>query len=222
MTTFQTYHGMLMSSRFSDVISPERIEAIDGMALTRRQPQAPWKAYQLSLREPLTKDDREPRGGFYRYKVLLRLDDATLLVCAADREVSTRLTSYEFAGAFHGLLKPLRIDVEQLVKDTVTVGGEYALSAVHVTVPASGKQLRSISYYGQNVIAATLFQSTLADVAPYAARLREIVTNRDVVVVRSTGQVAVPRESFGSGMPIEKAISYLRRHGYLRGVSRHE
>lgn len=222
MTVSTTYHGALLSTRYTAVLSMARILETEGFTQTPRQPAAPWSSFTFSSREPLTSDDRPARRGLFRYKVLVRLDDDYVLVCSPDREVLSRLLSYELVGSFQGLLRPLRVDVERLVIEVSSAGGEYVLSAVHVTAPAFGKQLRSISYYGANVTGAELFQSNLSSVAPYAVRLRNVITNRDVIVIRSTGQVTIPRESFGESMPVERAMAFLRHKRYFRGLPSNE
>jgi hypothetical protein len=174
-----------------------------------------WEKYVFDSPVPLRGEDLSVYDPPFRYPLICRRSGSRLLVLSVSRSIAERLLGVEFHAAFVPRLKPVPIGVDQLVKGITARPTEYALSFAHARVPAFGATLRAISYYGEDLAEAALFRDQLPLMVFFTCGLREARGVNEIVRLGGDGHVSFLLSTPRRVIEVERALSFLRREGYL-------
>ena len=133
------------------------------------------------LRDP--ESERPP----FAYEILYRPGrDSHFLLLAPDTAVHDDIAAWLRGSARS---RPPRIDVDGLVRSLTKSATAYAVSGLHARVDAWGRAVRTVSFFGDDLLNTDLLRKVLDDVTPYRVVLRDVRVGTDVVQIGSRGEV---------------------------------
>src|SRR6185369_6049102 len=120
-----------------------------------------WERYTYMSTNPLNNEDPTEVAGPYKYAILCRRSrDRILILGESSRVVETLLTK-EFTQVFAPHLRSIPIAIVRLVKAFTRNPPIYALTYAHAKVPGSLVNLKHVSFYGDDLGVAPLFNELL-------------------------------------------------------------
>jgi hypothetical protein len=182
-----------------------------------------WLQIQFDAPEPLI--DASVEQPPYTYWLYYRQSARRAVLVGIKRIVVTRFL--ESLSLAHGLRVPesVYVNVQALVSLICSKPGSYAATYVHARTSGFGSSVRSISFYGDDVTASSLFREYASALLPHTCGLRDVYANRtqtsEALRVSTEGKVSFYGNAASELLAAEKALGYLNRFGFLlepRGV----
>jgi hypothetical protein len=157
--------------------------------------------------------------GSLLFDLMIRSVDDRFLLLAHHAEI---VESYISRARLRSLVASPVVDVSQIVGDFVSPPSDsdlrdsaYRLGSIFANVDGFGGNLKSASLYGDDLAAAGLFRSALPNLAIHRVGLKDARSGRDAVSVGIQGEVAFYYHDSASLRKSDRALAFLRRHGYI-------
>lgn len=158
--------------------------------------------------------------GSLLFDLMIRSVDDRFLLLAHHAEV---VDSYLARTRLRPLVVSPVVEVSQIVSDFVSPpvdsdlrDSAYRLGSIFANVDGFGGNLKSVSLYGDDLAAAGLFRSALPNLAIHRVGLKDARNGREAVSVGIQGEVAFYFHDSSSLRKSDRALAFLRRHGYIR------
>ena len=113
-----------------------------------------------------------------------------------------------------GAVKPT-IDIVRGVKELTETPGKYVMSALWARVEGFGQTLRSMSLYGSDLAASSLFAGILPKLISHRVQLRYVATLLDAISIASRGEVGFTYSCSRSLRACDQTLSLFSHPVYL-------
>ena len=155
-----------------------------------------WEVFDYSSTEPLRSEDLLGQAPPYSYPLIARRSGRRVL--AVSPVLAAVFRFHEILGR---QLFPVTINVDSLVRSMVKRPSSYVLTRVYAKTPAFGTDLRSASYYGDNLGDAKFIRENIEMMNFIGCELRPITGGMDALNINSDGEsfLFLPRRSPGIG-----------------------
>jgi hypothetical protein len=173
-----------------------------------------WLRLCLDSKTPLL--PAEPPQAQYKYYFLIRPSGPRFLLVSSHTGLDEQLIVRS-----KGKIAAIRptIDIPKLVKELTDVPGRYVMGALYARVEGFGQTLRSMSLYGTDLAASSLFTEILPMLVSHRVVLKDISTRMDTLSVASRGEVSFQYSGLRSLRAVEQTLSFLSNHHYIEWIA---
>jgi hypothetical protein len=208
----RTLSGLLLDAS-TGTIEREDLLACQRLKFSSLVGKTGWEIYSYHSPEPLRGE--EPEAGAFIYLVVCRRSGSRLLVLGSGREIVPYLLERELNLMFSPQLRRVQIGIDPLVKAITKIPGEYVLSFAHARVPAYGANLRSVSFYGDDLANARFFKDHIELMTFFTCGLRHAVGGAEIVRLSTDGAISFIFTDAERVREVERVLHFLRTEGYL-------
>lgn len=169
-----------------------------------------WRSFTYSTEAPLRQEDLADLPPPYRYPMVIRARKTRAIVLSVDDAVVDHFLATAAVRAAVGTLHPVQIRVDDFVKSILETRSAYQVVFAHAKSPASGRSLRSISFYGEDVTSAPLFRNQARSLTFLTCGMRSLAKGNEIVRVSTDGVVSAEGDRPKAVGLLEEVLAYLR------------
>ncbi len=206
--------GILLE-RAGEAVDRIAIECFESIQYEGLVGHSKWEKFSYKSDKPCKGEAELGIEPPYIYRLVMRRSGPRILILSSNRRIVEHLLNTELRDGFVPNFKPVSIAVSGLVRAIVEKPEVYVLTFVHARVPAFGDSLRSISFYGDDLAEATLFRDHIYLMDISTCGLRYAMEHSELVRLSSDGSISFRLTHLDKVLKVEKAISFLRKKGYL-------
>ena len=204
--------GLLLDSS-SGVIERDDLLACNRLKFFHVVGKTGWEVYSYHSPEPLRGE--EPETDTFVYSIICRRSGSRLLLLGSGREIVPYVLDRELNNLFSPHLRKVQIGIDPLVKAITRTPRDYVLSFAHARVPAYGANLRSVSFYGDDLANARFFKDHVDLMTFFTCGLRQVVGGTEIVRLSTDGAISFIFTDSDRVREVEKVLHFLRVEGYL-------
>lgn len=176
-----------------------------------------WEEFVFESPEPLIGEIASEPSALFQYTVVCRRSGARLLLLSPNRTIVDHLIEKQMAKVFVPRLRFVPIAVDDLVRAVVNKPSLYSLTRVYARVPAYGQNLRSVSYYGDDLGEANMFREQMDKLSFFVCGLRNAIEGHELVRLGSDGAISffVAQPEGKRLREVERVLNFLKQNSYL-------
>jgi hypothetical protein len=177
----------------------------------------PWEEFVFESPEPLIGEVSSESSHSFQYVTICRRSASRLLLLSPNRTIVDYLLERNFTQVFVPRLRHVPIAVDELVRAVVDKPSLYSLTRVYARVPAYGQNLRSVSYYGDDLGEATMFREQMDKLSFFVCGLRNAIEGHELIRLGNDGTVSffVAQPESRRLREVEKVLNFLKHNHYL-------
>lgn len=206
--------GYLLTSS-GEELTRESVLCSPGLSFVRQLTPTKWDEYRFRSPLPLRGEDQLTLTGYFDYSIFCRRSGGKVLLLGEALSIVDSLLRQEAASGKSPKLRRMSIAVDSLVKALAGSPGRYLLSRVDALVPG-GQNLRSISFYGDDIGEAELFKSHLNVLQCYGCGLREVSEKPEILRLVNRGIISFQFSGSKRIIEVEKALSFVSGKNFLK------
>ncbi len=173
-----------------------------------------WEVFSLSSQVPFRNEDILHAKPPYFYPIVVRRSGNRAMLVSTTRRAIDELINKELIRTFGYELIKLKINVDEMVRGIVALPGDYALSHVHAML-SFGSELRSASFYGDDLGEARFLRSNLGLMNFTSCGLKRLNADHEILKIGYDGYLSFYFRGIVSLKAVEGALKYLSASGYL-------
>jgi hypothetical protein len=182
---------------------------LPGVTVEKASPSR-WLKLHLDSPTPLTSN--EAPQVHYHYYFLVRPSGPRFLLVSSHAGLDEQLILRS-----KGRIAAVRptIDIPKLVNELTHTPGRYVISALWARVEGFGQTLRSMSLFGTDLAASSLFTEILPLLVAHRVQLRDVSTRTDALSIASRGEVGFQYSGLRSLRAVDQTLSFLSSHHHI-------
>jgi hypothetical protein len=194
----------------------ERDDLLRSKTLTflRTMGNSQWEELSYQSNIPLYGENPEEVAPPYRYAVICRRSGPRLLVLAEHSRITEEVINKEFSRTFRPHLRSVSILIDPLVKALTKSPTIYALTYAHARVPGELSDLKTLSFYGDDLGSAALFGELLENLIFINCGLKLAAKGKEIVRLGTNGAVSFFPINKQRLDDVERILRFLRDNGY--------
>lgn len=186
----------------------------------RRPLSAGWIRTTYRSDRPLAGEDSAVEPPFeYSLAFLLNKDRSRLAMAGVARTVVDDVLRTKFGSSSGAWLVPQEVDVDRLVRDLAgDLGGGrtlYYLTFAHVKTEGLGAPLRSVSFYGDDIVQSSLFREHMNQFECYSCGLRSAGEGFEVARLARDGALSFPNIRIASLRRLNEVLLFLKDRYFI-------
>lgn len=190
------------------VFAIDAIKANSGVEVSPADRTGWWKV-NLRSKTPLLQTFD---ASTFTYFLLLREGKEGALVLAPDLDLIHPFL--QRVGLANDAFSPT-IAVDRLVRKLFSEPGAYAAGVLYARTFGSGRSLRSLSLYGDDLAQADLVRSIIGSIYPFRVHLRKVTLSHEVLGISSQGEVNFLYRGTESLEEADLALGYISSAGFI-------
>lgn len=173
-----------------------------------------WEIFRFSSHTAYRNEDILGAQAPYIYPIVVRRSGNRALIVSTTRRAVDEIIAKELNRVFGRELIKVKINVDQMVRGIIARPAEYALSHLHALL-SFGSELKSASFYGDDVGGARFVQSNISLMNFTSCGLKKLNTEHEVIKIGYDGYLSFYFRGGGSVSAVEAVLEYLSREAYL-------
>jgi len=168
-----------------------------------------WWNLRWHSKEPLFD---EPRGGDYTYDFLFRQGREGYVLASTAAELVTKL--HDVVAPGHYPVVPL-VRVHEMTRQLFEKPEEYSVTALHARINGYGRNLRSVSLYGDDLGEAALVRQVFETSVVTRVQLRQLRQRRDVLSIGKNGGIYFSFDRVECLRDVDMCLRFISSRGYI-------